>query len=91
MAEFINIKGTTDRSCPCGCSNWKEHWERTTGRKFGTCAHRGCTNKAEVGAHVQEKGGGNTAWYIVPLCRSHNHFSVRDLDLCDNRLIVTVR
>ena len=51
----------------------------------------GCKNEATVGAHVQEKGGGNTTWYILPLCRTHNHCSVVDLDVDGRCLLVSVR
>lgn len=91
MAEYINIQGTTGRTCECGCKTWKEHWEKYSGRRFGICAHRGCKNEATVGAHVQEKGGGNTTWYILPLCRTHNHCSVVDLDVDGRCLLVSVR
>ena len=37
------------------------------------CGMRGCSNPAEVGAHVwyDDRRTGNH-WYILPMCNSHN-------------------
>ena len=56
-------------------------------KKFSSCSCSGCTESANVGAHVQKDSAVDRKWYIVPLCNSCNVskknkvFEVRDNDL----------
>lgn len=66
-----NINGTNDNSCKCG--SWLEHWKKFSGRDLPSfCPEDKCSQKPEVGAHVQKENTTDTAWYIVPLCKSHS-------------------
>jgi hypothetical protein len=67
-----NLKGTADNAASC-CGTWIAHWRKNTGSGRTTCAAKGCSQDADVGAHVQRKhGNAAAAWYIVPLCRGCN-------------------
>ena len=75
MAKYrvSNISNTTERAAlPAGYSSWIDFWEKKTGLSAGLCRCTSCFEKAIDGAHVYVEGHG-TSWYIVPLCRSHNH------------------
>jgi hypothetical protein len=66
-----NIKGTSDNNCKCG--SWLDHWKKFSGTTLSSyCSEKLCTQKPEVGAHVQKDSATDSAWYIVPLCKSHN-------------------
>lgn len=86
MAIVRNIKGSSDNNPPRGYTSWKEYWEDKKKRKFSNCSCISCFRKAEVGGHVKKVNGSN-AWYIVPICVSHNNLSntvsyeVKDDDL----------
>lgn len=70
--KMKNVKGTSGLTCNCG--TWKKHWKNMTGRKWPKkCGIRGCSNPAEVGAHVKydDRRTGDH-WYILPMCRFHN-------------------
>ena len=68
-----NKIGTSTLSCEC--ESWLEHWKSYAGSADdGLCAVAGCTDAAEVGAHVEltklaDKKGKS---YIAPMCRAHN-------------------
>lgn len=86
MAIVRNIKGSSDNNPPRGYASWKEYWEDKKKRKFSKCSCISCSRKAEVGGHVKKVYGSN-AWYIVPICISHNNlpnadsYEVKDDDL----------
>jgi hypothetical protein len=64
-----NKGGTADRSCKCG--SWKQHWLYGTKKDWpGKCFVEGCTNKAEVGAHIHNPNVKGE--YIAPFCTSCN-------------------
>lgn len=67
-----NVNGTAGRKCNCG--SWIKHWRDYSGSKRSKCSVLGCSNEAEVGAHVihTDKRTSNKQW-IVPLCRPCNH------------------
>lgn len=66
-----NINGTSNKTCKCG--SWIKHWRNFSGQTANQCRASGCSETAPHGAHVQKNVSGNTNWYIVPLCRKHNH------------------
>lgn len=69
-----NQNGTATKSCRCG--SWKEHWARCAGTVFPKeCKAYGCTNSAEVGAHVMKHASVDNKSYIVPFCRACNNIS----------------
>ncbi len=85
MATVRNINGTSDRK-PDEFDSWKDFWESRTGKSFDNCSCIGCSNKAEIGGHVQkESANSRDFWYIAPLCQNCNHktepFSVVDYNL----------
>lgn len=66
-----NATDTADESCFCG--SWKKHWERYSGRTWPhLCSVSGCTNRAEVGAHVKRPFVNNQVW-IIPMCSECNN------------------
>jgi hypothetical protein len=69
-----NLNGTSKNKC--WCNSWIAHWVSVSGVNYPICAKFGCTRPGEVGAHVQIIDGRTYRdWYIVPLCKGHNHFS----------------
>jgi hypothetical protein len=67
-----NINGTTKNKCEC--KSWLAHWRNYTDSKRIYCAAVPCSNQAEVGAHVQiDDWRSDFSWWIVPLCKKHNH------------------
>lgn len=76
-----NINGTTEHICKCG--SWLQHWANFSGSKIPCyCAVLGCSNIADVGAHVNKEGGPRD-WYIVPLCHKHNQTKYGSLNIKD--------
>ncbi|MBN3059738.1 hypothetical protein ABRP70_12330 [Pectobacterium odoriferum] len=68
--KIKNLNHTTGKTCSCG--SWLKHWENITCQKSSYCGNGGCTNNAEVGAHVKKSGNNDNAHYIVPLCKECN-------------------
>lgn len=87
MVKVKNLNGTSDNAAPKGYSSWKDFWEKNTGREFGTCSCKGCSNDAVHGSHVQKTDPTDRKWYIVPLCdqcntgKKNTEFEVREYDL----------
>lgn len=65
-----NITGTTGMSCNCG--SWIQHWRNYTNQIATICRARGCSNYANVGAHVRKCYSTDNSWYIIPFCYHHN-------------------
>lgn len=66
-----NINGTSENSCKCG--SWLSHWRNFSNQSLPFyCPVDRCTERTEIGAHVQKDDGKDREWYIVPLCRKHN-------------------
>lgn len=67
----VNVDGTT--GLRCGCRSWIRHWQKYS---FGTrqvCTVLGCTNVAEVGAHVRSVDyRRDQDMWIAPLCKTCN-------------------
>lgn len=87
-----NINGTASHQC--NCNSWLEHWERFSEQEATTCVALGCTNHAQVGAHVQKVSMGvldpdDQRWYIIPLCRVHNGLHGQTIDLAGNPTFVS--
>ena len=48
-----NMENTADKKC--NCDSWLEHWSKIAKKRLPiTCVVKGCTNEAEVGAHVRK-------------------------------------
>ena len=78
-----NINGTSDNTCKC--SSWLNHWEKFSGQAIPTyCPEKTCTQKPEVGAHVQKDSSTDNSWYIVPLCKKHNGETGKSLEISDS-------
>ncbi len=78
--NVTNINGTTDDTCKCG--TWLAHWKTYSGQTLSTsCSEYMCTNKPEVGAHVQTAG--SNTWYIIPLCERHNAMQGKSIAVKD--------
>lgn len=66
-----NINGTSANTCKCG--SWLNHWMQYSRKPLPAyCSEVTCSQKPEVGAHVQMDSAFDRIWYIVPLCKSHN-------------------
>ena len=78
-----NINGTSDNTCKCG--SWLDHWKRFSGQSVPTyCPEEKCTQKPEVGAHVQKDSSTDDSWYIIPLCKTHNGETGKSLTVSDS-------
>ena len=70
MVRFKNHRGSAELTCP-NCGTWLAHWAKLSGLKASICAVDGCRMSGDiVGAPVRKAG--DSAVYIVPLCRAHN-------------------
>jgi len=78
-----NINATSQSNCKCG--NWLDHWKNFSGQSLpALCPVKTCINEPEVGAHVQKDSSTDKAWYIVPLCKTHNAQTGKSLELLDS-------
>jgi len=83
-----NINGISDNACKCG--SWLGHWKKFSGQSLTTfCPQVTCVQRAAVGAHVQKDNSGDSSWYIVPLCPTHNGKKGKSLDISDNVNLVS--
>ena len=83
-----NINGTSQNVCKCG--SWLDHWKKFSGQAFPTyCSEKSCTQKPEVGAHVQKDSSYDTNWYIVPLCKGCNGKTGNSLEISDSVKLVS--
>ena len=74
-----NINGTSQNTCKCG--SWLDHWTKFSGKSLPqNCYEIKCTQKPEVGAHVQKETTDNN-WYIIPLCKKHNGLHGETIDV----------
>jgi hypothetical protein len=81
--RIINIDGTSDNTC--GCGSWLDHWLNFSGQSLPRyCPETSCTNKPEVGAHVQKNSNSDKNWYIVPLCKGCNGKRSESLEISDS-------
>jgi hypothetical protein len=86
--KVTNINGTSDNSCRCG--SWLDHWKNFSGQALPNyCPEKSCTNKPEVGAHIQKDSTYNKNWYIVPLCKSCNAETNGSLEISDSIALVS--
>lgn len=83
-----NINGTSNNSCKCG--SWLNHWKKYSEQQLPSyCPESSCVEKPEVGAHVQKDSGGDSSWYIVPLCKIHNAKKDTTLTISDSVTLVS--
>jgi len=69
--KVTNINGTIDNTCKC--ATWLDHWKNFGGGSPPIyCPELSCTERPEVGAHVQRANSTDQQWYIIPLCKGHN-------------------
>lgn len=80
--KIKNINGTSDNTCKCG--SWLDHWKKFSSQSLPTyCPEEKCTQKPEVGAHVQKDSSTDSRWYIIPLCKTHNGKTGETLNVSD--------
>jgi len=83
-----NINGTSGRTCTCG--SWLDHWKYFSGQALPVyCPEVKCTQKPEVGAHVQVGSSTDSNWYIIPLCKKHNEETGKSIDISDYVALVS--
>jgi hypothetical protein len=83
-----NINGTSDKICVC--DSWLDHWKNFSGQSLSNyCSESACTQKPEVGAHIQKDSFADQNWYIVPLCKAHNSASNKALAIGDGIKLVS--
>ena len=75
-----NLEHTADRNPPSGFTSFKEFYTYRKSFWPSKCCCLGCSNAAEVGAHVKKAGTYDFRWYIVPLCRYHNNQFGQELE-----------
>lgn len=71
--KWKNVNRTANRNVPDGYESWLDFYEKESGKSAKSCKVKYCTNDATDGAHVKKVDSIDNSWYIVPLCRSHNH------------------
>jgi len=77
-----NINGTSETTCACG--SWLDHWKKFSGQTLPQfCPQVKCTEKPEVGTHVQKDSTTDKNWYIIPLCSTHNGETGNSLIISD--------
>ncbi len=87
MVKVKNVEGHFDN--PSGYSSWIDYWEEHMKQTANNCERKGC-KKAEdiVGAHVYKQGNRKDI-YLIPLCKSCNHYTVTDeFDVPENKLLL---
>ncbi len=83
-----NINGTSSNICKCG--SWLDHWKKFSNQSLPSyCPEEKCTQKPEVGAHVQKDSSTDSSWYIVPLCKIHNAKKGESITISDNIKLVS--
>jgi len=83
-----NINGTSGKTCKCG--SWLDHWKKFSGQPLSKwCSEKNCTQKPEVGAHVQKDSSVDDNWYIVPFCYTHNGETGKSLEIVDSVELVS--
>lgn len=82
-----NLNGNT--AAKCKCSSWLAHWLRYSGQRASKCSVLGCTHTDLVGGHIQLEGGFDSAWYVIPICKSCNQKSGQGLNISDTVTLVT--
>ena len=81
-----NLNGTTGNVCTCG--SWLKHWGNFSSQTANYCMVNGCSQKPEVGGHVQRDDSSDKSWYVVPLCKTCNGKRGQDLDIFDGVVLV---
>jgi len=82
-----DINGTSGNKC--GCGSWLDHWKKFSRLALPTyCAEQRCLKRPEVGAHVQKDSTMDRAWYIIPVCSTHNAKAV-EMDINDSAVLVS--
>jgi len=67
-----NLNNTSTNKCKC--DSWLDHWKEFSGKSVPTtCPVIDCSNKSEVGGHVQKDSKSDNSWYIIPLCKEDNN------------------
>lgn len=83
-----NINGTSGLICTCG--SWLDHWKNFSGQSLPSyCPESRCTNKPEVGAHVQKDSAYDKKWYIIPLCKDCNAKTNSSLEISNSVALVS--
>jgi len=84
-----NAEDSSDEKCEGRCQSWLLHWENHTDRDAKKCSVIGCNEDEDlVGGHVYREDEDEDNCYIIPLCRSHNHYENGDLTVHYNTLFV---
>ena len=87
LVRVKNLNGTADRRPPTGYVSWKDFWKAKKGYWPSKCAVYGCTDTADVGAHVKKVNSVDNSWYIVPVCSYHNNQFGKELTVDDSMLV----
>lgn len=84
-------KGKTGERPSCGCGSWKKHWLKFSDEEWPEqCSIDGCTQPAEVGAHIVRVGNDTPDdEYIAPTCSGHNNDHDAVFDLKDGVVLVS--
>jgi hypothetical protein len=83
-----NINSTSDNKCKC--ASWLDHWKKYSNQILPSlCPEASCTNKPEVGAHVQKDNSYDTNWYVIPLCKTHNAMLGKTITVSDGTALVS--
>ncbi len=92
-----NLNGTSDPRYALSNSktgsSWLAIWRSEASSDRSTCCKIGCSNDAEVGAHVIVcDGRTDNTWYLVPFCKKCNNTNNTSEMFIDSRVtLVPVR
>jgi hypothetical protein len=86
-----NINGTSAeryaKSASKSEESWLEVWRVATRSERTTCCVLRCSRTDLVGGHVMSCDlRMSRQWYLVPICRAHNHVSNKDEMWLDERV-----
>lgn len=76
-----NLNGTSQNKCKCG--SWLDHWKNYSKQTANGCVVNSCSNKPEVGGHVQKDSNTDNNWYIIPICKTCNAKKNQTLEISD--------
>lgn len=84
-----NAEESSDEKCGGRCPSWILHWENHAYVDAVKCSVVGCYEEENlVGGHVYREDEDGDDCYIIPLCRSHNHFYVDYLNVRDSTIFI---
>ncbi len=61
--------------------DWLTYWKHFKRKDNETCAHKGCSEKAQYGILVKEQNTPESQMFVVPVCKKHSSSDAATLDI----------